>query len=131
MYHKATPSSKNASPELLKEWFSDSDSGSKKTENLIRLHVFGDKYGITGLKSATVLEFSGYMHSGIFRLTCTLPSCSQITYAYDNLPAESSFLTLLCNLYHNYADVKTWNENASKFPHTFLASSVVLYAARK
>lgn len=97
----------------------------------MRLHIFGDKYDIADLKTATLQLFSRYMHDGIPRSSCTLPSCSQITYAHDTLPAESSFLTLLSYLYYNHAHAETWNESAIKFPHAFLARLVGLYAARK
>lgn len=125
MHNKAMPSTKNAHTELLDEWtWKDDEGGERKTENLIKLYVFGDKYSVADLKIDTMNEFLDHMENNF----TGLPSYSQIKFAYYNLPAESPFLRYLVESYCHYADATDWKKNARKLPAAFLTRVLGLYA---
>jgi hypothetical protein len=54
--------------------------------NLIELHVFGDKYNVPGLRTQTITYL-------FYHIECEygepLPAADMVRYAFDNLPASS------------------------------------------
>ncbi len=115
-----------AAEELLEEWTDDDESGGKKTDNLIKLYVFADKYDVPRLKLDTLLEL--FMH--ITTDDVGLPSSSQCRYAFENLPEGSPLLHFLLDAHCFYASDKYWHlQEAEDFPPAFINGILIRYTA--
>lgn len=97
LYHKEFPTTDNASAELLGQWRNEDKKAAKgnlETDNLIKLHIFADKYGVEKLEAVTLNGLS--MHMKPFDVT--LPSHESIRHAYKHLPNKSALLNFLVDM---------------------------------
>ena len=97
LYHKELPTTDNASAELLGQWRNEDnkdDEGELKTDNLINLHIFADKYGVENLEAVTLNGL--FMHMKPSEVT--LPSRDSIHHAYKHLPNKSALLNFLVDM---------------------------------
>jgi hypothetical protein len=133
LYHKELPTTDNASAELLKEWRIEDDEneendkdneddkynrGTLKSDNLIKLHVLADKYGVERLKTDTMNGLFMHMRSS----DVSLPYQISICHAYKHLPEKSALLNILVDMQCRIA-VKCWAElDIQEFPSSFLVS---------
>lgn len=95
MYHEDFPDEDDTDTELLGQWALEDESGAREADNLIRLHVFADKYDITKLKTETLDELFTQSTEN-FPL---LPYSTSVRYAHENLPAGSALLKYLVDLH--------------------------------
>jgi hypothetical protein len=91
------PTTDNASTELLEQWrigIYPYNHGNRESDNLIKLHVFADKYGVERMKTDAL--------NGLFihlRPTkTTIPYQHSIDYAQKHLPDKSPLLNFLTDL---------------------------------
>ena len=125
LYHKGLPTKNNAPVELLGDWNHETDGGGLRTGNLIHLYVLGDRYDIAELKLLALSTLFLHMES----IDTGLPSCSQIRYAFENLPTSSVLLRYLVDSYCHYAGACLWqNRTAHDFPSAFLDRVLTRYA---
>lgn len=125
MYHKALPAEDNTSTELLEEWSREDDEGETKTENLIYLYVLADKYDISALKVVTLNELYSHTNSNADN---NLPTCKDITYAFEQLPIGCPLLRFLTDSYCCYSDGDFSSRTAHDFPSAFLDAVLSRYA---
>jgi hypothetical protein len=122
LYHKEFPTTDNASTELLEQWRNDYENaegykGALESKNLIKLHVFADKYGEERLKTATLNGL--FIH---FTTCISVPSQASVRYAYDNLPEESALLSLLVAI-QCCMDGRSWAKlGIDGYPSPFIVS---------
>ena len=126
LYYLRFPN-KDDSAELYAAWTADNDYGDLKTENLIQLYVFCDKYNVPELKTKTMTEIFNHVEEDDGE---ALPSVDLIRFAFDNLPEHAPLCSYLVHAYCYWAQDFIWEDFGSvDWPSGFIGRVLARYSA--
>ncbi|KAF1922040.1 hypothetical protein BDU57DRAFT_423781, partial [Ampelomyces quisqualis] len=124
LYHVRFPC-KDDAPELFALWTDGEGYGDLLTNNLIELHVFGDKYNVPQLRTHTITHLFYHIEC---ELGEPLPDADMVRYAFDNLPAGAPMCKYLADTYCYFARDQDWRAfEPSDWPRQFLADVLTRY----
>ncbi|KAF1849576.1 uncharacterized protein K460DRAFT_399694 [Cucurbitaria berberidis CBS 394.84] len=125
LYHQRFPVANDAD-ELYKLWKGVSNNKEAQTNNLIRLHVFGDTYDVPKLKVSTMTTLCKYALRPCNDVA--LPKAHMVRFAFENLPEGSPLCTFLVDTYCDEATKCTWTGFAQEnWPSAFISRVLCQY----
>jgi hypothetical protein len=124
LYHQRFPGKSDA-PELYALWTDGEGDGDLLTDNLIELHVFGDKYNVPELRTHTITELFYHIE---YERGIPLPGADMVRYAFDNLPEGAPMCMYLADTYCCFARDQDWAAfEPSDWPPQFLSHVLSRY----